>query len=239
MTAALPTPAALFAAMEATWPAAAAWRLGPWWLRDGAGGGKRASAATIAAGWTPDDIGQVEAAMPQGALFLLRPEDAALDAALSARGYAIVDPVLTYAACTADFAAPPHMATFAHWPPLQIAVDLWADGQIGPARLAVMQRAPGPKAAILARLKDRAVGVAYVALHADIALLHALQVSPAHRRQGSAQNLLAAAAHWAADHGAATLALIVTTANLPARALYERLGMHPLGGYHYRQQVPR
>jgi N-acetylglutamate synthase len=35
-------------AMEATWPPAATTRLGPWLLRDGKGGGKRVSAATLA-----------------------------------------------------------------------------------------------------------------------------------------------------------------------------------------------
>ena len=38
---------ALEAALEATWPPARAWTVGPWRIRDGAGGGKRVSAATI------------------------------------------------------------------------------------------------------------------------------------------------------------------------------------------------
>ena len=232
----LPTPQALAAAMEATWPAAASWRLGPWRLRDGAGGGSRVSAATVEAPWHPDDIAQAEAAMPDCALFMLRPADDALDAALAARGYRLVDPVLTYAAPVAQFAPPPHMTAFPHWPPLQITADLWAEDGITAARLAVMHRAPGPKTALLARSGDRAIGVAFVGLHGAIAMLHALVVSAAHRRQGSAQNLLAAAAHWSADQGADTLSLVVTQANQPARTLYERLGMVALSGYHYRQQ---
>ncbi|MBC7478416.1 MAG: GNAT family N-acetyltransferase, partial [Pseudorhodobacter sp.] len=122
---------------------------------------------------------------------------------------------------------------------LQIAADLWAEGGIGPARIAVMHRAAGPKTALLARRHDRAAGVAYVAVHDRIAMLHALEVTPTQRRQGSAQNLLAAAAHWSAQQGAATLALVVTAANQPARALYERMGMTPLARYHYRQQKPQ
>jgi GNAT superfamily N-acetyltransferase len=127
------------------------------------------------------------------------------------------------------------MTSFVHWPPLQIAVQLWAEAGIGPARLAVMDRAIGPKTALLARQGDRAVGVAYVALHGQVAMVHALEVSPPHRRQGSAQNLLAAAAHWSKAQGADTLGLAVTQSNQPARTLYERLGMVALGGYHYRQ----
>ena len=233
-----PTPQALLAAMEATWPPASTRRLGPWQLRDGAGGGKRVSSATVEEDWTLDDIARAEAAMPQ-LLFLLRPQDAALDGALADRGYAIVDPVVVYAVPVVNFAPPPRMATFAHWPPLQIAADLWAEGGIGPARIAVMHRAAGAKTALLARRHDRAVGVAYVAVHDRIAMLHALEVTPAERRQGSAQNLLAAAAHWSAEQGAANLTLVVTEANHPARALYERMGMTALARYHYRQQQPQ
>ena len=231
----LPSQAALSEVMEATWPPAASWRLGPWRLRDGAGGGKRVSAVTVEDIWQPEDIALVEAAMPTGPLFRIGPEDFALDTALAGRGYRRVDPVLTYAAPISQFAPPRHMASFPHWPPLQIATHLWAEADIGPARIAVMNRAIGPKTALLARNGDRAVGVAYVAVHRDVGMVHALGVSSAHRRQGSAQNLLAAAAHWSAAQGAATLALVVTQANQPARALYERLGMVPLGGYHYRQ----
>lgn len=233
---ALPTPTELAAAAEATWPPAASSTLGPWRLRDGAGGGKRVSAITVQAPWQPGDIALAEAAMPQGALFLLRPEDAALDQALAARGYRLLDPVVAYAAPVTAFAAPSPMAAFPHWPPLQIAALLWAEAGIGPARLAVMHRAAGPKTVLLARTSGRAVGVAFVALHGKIAMVHALDISAPFRRQGSAQNLLAAAAHWSADHGADSLSLVVTQANQPARALYERQGMVPLGSYHYRQR---
>jgi GNAT superfamily N-acetyltransferase len=166
---------------------------------------------------------------------MIRPEDAALDAALATRGYRIIDPVIAYAAPVTAFPAPRHMTTFPHWPPLQMALDLWAEGGIGPERIAVMHRATGPKTALLSRANDRPTGAAYVALHNDTAMLHALEVSPARRRQGSAQNLLAAAALWAADHGAATLSLVVTEANTAARTLYHRMAMQPVGRYHYRQ----
>lgn len=92
-----------------------------------------------------------------------------------------------------------------------------------------MQRVAGPKTAILARTQDRPVGAAFVACHGDIAMLHALEVLPAARRQGSAHNMLRAAAVWAQDQGATTMSLVVTQANAPARALYERLGMVAVG----------
>lgn len=232
------TPEVLFPAMEASWPPARRWNLGPFVLRDGAGGGKRVSAASAEGAWTPADLDAAEAAMA-APLFLIRPpQDAALDAALAARGYRVVDPVLAYAAPVATVAGegPKWMATFPHWPPLEIARDLWAEGGIGPARLAVMARAAGPKAAILGRTADRASGVAFVALHGGLAVLHALEVSPVFRRQGSAHNILKAAALWAQEQGAATLVLVVTEANSAARALYASLGMTVVGQYHYRQR---
>jgi GNAT superfamily N-acetyltransferase len=229
------TPEAQAAAMEATWPPAASWSLGPWRLRDGAGGGKRVSAATVEGAWTDADIAAAEAAMADP-FFMIRPQDSALDAALQARGYAVVDPVMIYAAPTAGFAPPPHMATFPHWPPLQIAVDLWAEGHVGPASLAIMHRVQGPKTVILARTADRAAGVAFVALHGTTAMVHALEVSAPYRRQGCARNILQAAAIWASGLGADRLALAVTEANAGARRLYASQGMEVVGHYHYRQK---
>jgi ribosomal protein S18 acetylase RimI-like enzyme len=63
-----------------------------------------------------------------------------------------------------------------------------------------------------------------------------LEVSPPYRRQGCAQNILRAAAVWARQQGADTLALAVTEANGGARALYASQGMQVVGQYHYRQK---
>lgn len=238
MTTAPLSPEVLAQVMEATWPPAQAVRVGPWTIRDGAGGGKRVSAATAEGDWTEADLPLAEAAMAaQGepALFAIRDGEAALDAALAARGYRVVDPVVAYAVAATSLAPPPGMTTFPHWPPLAIARDLWAEGGIGPARLAVMDRVAGPKVAILGRQNDRPCGVAFVALSGRVAMLHALEISPGFRRQGCARHILQAAAHWALDQGAETLSLVVTVGNAPARALYASLGMRGVGQYHYRQ----
>ncbi len=234
------TPEQLLTVMEATWGPASTTRLGPWTVRNGLGGGKRVSATTAEGDWQDADIAQAEAAMSaltQPALFLIREGDGLLDQALMARGYRIVDPVVAYAAPIASMAQPPdHMTTFPHWPPMAIAADLWAEGGIGPARLAVMDRVQGPKTVILGRAQDRAAGTAFVAIHDNIAMLHALEVTPSQRRQGSAHNILRASALWAQQNGADTLSLVVTVANDPARRLYTSLGMQAVGQYHYRQK---
>ena len=126
------------------------------------------------------------------------------------------------------------MAAFAIWPPLAIMRDLWAEGGIGPERLAVMERAPGPKTAIMGRVNDRASGFAFVAIHERAAMLHALYIVPEQRRQGSAVKIMRKAAHWAQDAGAERFFVLVTEANAAANTLYASLGMQIVGHYHYR-----
>ena len=233
--------ARLATVIEATWPPLHRHRLGPWTIRDGAGGGKRVSAASAEAAVAASDLPQAEAAMRalgQPPLFLIRPWDSGLDSLLAARDYRKIDPVLAYAAPVDRFGPPPAMTSFPHWPPMAIARSLWAEAGIGSARLAVMDRVTGPKTALLARARDRAAGVAFVALDGDIAMLHALEITPDQRRQGCAGILLRAAALWARDQGATTLCLVVTEANAAARALYVSAGMEVVGQYHYRQEPP-
>lgn len=232
---------ALLAAAEATWPAAARHPAGAFLVREGRGGGQRVSAATAEGNWTDADIDAAEkmhAALGQTPLFMVREGEAALDAALAARGYRPGDRVsirtCAIAALTAAPAEP--MAGFAVWPPLAIMHDLWAEGGIGPARIAVMDRVAGPKTAILGRVKDRASGVAFVAVAGETALLHALYIVPDLRRQGSAVKIVRAAAHWAQHHGAKRFSVLVTEANTAANALYASLGMEIVGQYHYRSK---
>ncbi|WP_295071097.1 GNAT family N-acetyltransferase [Tabrizicola sp.] len=230
------TPALLAEVMEATWPPASSWQFGPFTLRDGAGGGKRVSAASLDGSFTKADLDALEAAMP-APLMLVRAGETALDAALDARGWQIVDPVVAYAAPVDRLAADlPRLTAFPHWPPLEIARSVWAEGGIGPARIAVMERVQAPKAALLGRIDDRSAGVAFVACHGDEAMLHALEVRQSHRRLGLGKNLLHAAANWAAAQQARRLSLVVTRQNAAARALYARLGMEVVGEYHYRMK---
>lgn len=245
---AAPDLAALTAALEASWPPAATARLGPFTLRDGAGGGQRVSAATAEAAAEEADIDAAEAAMRAAGtapLFRLRPElcpwDAELDAALEARGLLRADPTLFYCAPVALLAPEPlpRLRAFAVWPPLAIQRDLWAEAGIGPGRLAVMARAAGTRAAIMARESDRVAGTAFVAVQGPLAMLHAMEVTPGLRRRGAARSLMRGAAEWAAAQGAGWLGLAVTEANRPARSLYDSFGMQPAGGYHYRRASDR
>lgn len=225
--------------MEATWPPAQRWDEAGVTLRDGAGGGKRVSAATATGPLSPDQIDGAEAAMRaigQTPIFQIQAGDAALDQALDARGYAFVDPVTIYAMPTATLAGEPvrRVSAFTIWEPLAIMRDIWAAGDIGPDRIAVMDRVPGPKTAILARDRDRPAGVGFVACDGDRAMIHAIEVVPDLRRCGVGTNIMRMACHWAAAQGADWLGLAVTRANEGAGALYASLGMTAVEHYHYR-----
>lgn len=232
---ALPATAALLAATDATWPAAALHRVGGWLLREGRGGGNRVSCLSREAPGAMIPAAEAAArAIGQPPVFRIA-DDPALDATLAARGYRVAHPVIFLAAPLARLAQePPPVSAFALWPPLAIQRMLWAESGIGPARIAVMERAALPKAALLGRTADRAAGAGFVAIAGGIAMLHALTVLPALRRQGTARHMLARAAVWAAEAGAEVLALAVEADNAEAIALYESAGMQAAGGYHYR-----
>lgn len=235
----LPDAKKLYAIIDGTWPAAAKQALGPWTIRLDASGGSRVSAATAELPVTADDIPEAQAAMRdagQPPLFMIREGEDALDAMLAARGYAIKDPVNMYAAHVATIATqrPPPVTTFEVWPPLAVQAEVWAAGGIGPGRLDVMDRARHPKTTILGRMNDRPAGTVFVGAAGDCAMIHALEIAAAHRRQGLARYMTQAAAFWAQAQGMAYLTLVTTQANTGANALYTSLGMTLVGQYHYR-----
>ncbi len=239
----LPDSRKLLEVCEATWPPAAQSQVGAWTIRKGAGGGQRVSAATEVWPTTEADLPAAEAAMRalgQNPIFMVREGEQHLDGILSAHGYEVVDPVNIYAIPVAELAAykAPLTSGIPVWPPLAIMRDLWQAAGIGPARLKVMERAPFPKTALIGRTEDKPAGAAFVAIHDGVAMLHALVVAAHMRRKGTGRNMLIRAAHWAADQGAHTFALVVTRGNHAANPLYATLGMRLVGHYHYRRLPP-
>ncbi len=246
MTTRPPDIARLMTALEATWPPAQTGQAGGFRLRRGAGGGKRVSAASPTAqesGGTQSieqRIAEASAAMAawgQGPLFQVTPDQAALDAELAGQGFAKIDPTVLYVATVAQMTGADQIpAAHSNGIVPALMAEIWAEGGIGPDRLAVMDRAAGPSVRLLGRSGDRPAGAAFVALDGDIAMIHAIEVRPAQRRKGVARQLIDAGARFARSRGAAWYTLAVTEANAPARALYEGLGMSEAGRYHYRQR---
>lgn len=217
--------------LEATWPPLRKWRQGDWWLREGAGGGQRVSAASPAGSGAVAELDSVIAAMADP-LFLLDPADHAVDQALAARGFVRHDPVLILSADPSGMAG---QGVEFGWPVPQPVQALWAQGKIGPARLAVMDRVQGPKAALWITDQGRPLAVGFCGMAGDFAGVHAVFVAPDQRGQGLGLGLMQGIAHWAVGQGARQLALAVTCANQPARQLYARLGMDEIGASHYRK----
>jgi GNAT superfamily N-acetyltransferase len=237
----IPDVQTLYAVTEATWPPARTEVFGPVTIREGRGGGKRVSAATAARPITPEELTKAEAAMralDQTPLFQLREGDGALDALLAAEDYEVVDPVNLYVVPVATLTVdrPPRVSTFAVWEPLEIMREIWAEGGIGPARIAVMERVTGPKTGLFGRHKDQPAATGFAAIHNGIAMVHALEVQARHRRAGMGRLMMLQAALWAQSEGAEFLAVICTKGNQGANGLYSAMGFSNVGDYHYRQK---
>lgn len=226
----------IYTALQATWPPVVAWRLGPYTLRDGAGGGRRAEATTLDGAFA-DPAPAVAALRARGLrpLFMVREGQAALDAALADLGLVLYEAAVLLAAPARVVAeARPDLVVIRSEGPLAILADLWDEGANGPARRAVMARAPGPKLYLLGRLDDRPAAAAFCALHEGTAMLHALEVAPWARRRGLGARLSRDAADWACARGAETFGLAASRGNAAARALYAGIGLAEAGSYHYR-----
>lgn len=235
------TPAALTALVDATWPAKSIRDVDGWTVREGAGGGSRVSAATANFGTDLQTFLKAERAMQdlgQTPLFMVRHGEDPLDAVLEKSQYLIRDKVFAYAAPAEMLAhtRPPAVTCFEVWPPLATQIEIWAAGGIDDPRIAIMHRAKGPKTTILGRTHDTPAGTAFAAIQNGTAMIHAVETAQAFRRMGVARRMMQALAFWAKDHGAQTIALLVTQENAAANPLYASLGMQIVGGYHYRKK---
>ncbi|UZD90551.1 GNAT family N-acetyltransferase [Cognatishimia activa] len=235
----LPTIETLYDVCEATWPCASASEAGGFVIRDGQGGGKRVSAATLAGALKDADIGVAELAMAsldQSPLFQVREGEDTLDAILADNGYDIIDPVNVYAAHVDVLATerPPRTVAIPAWEPLQIMKEMWAAGGIGPKRIDVMHRAKGPKTGFVSRWQDKPAGTSYAAIHEGISMMHALEIKAEQRRNGLARWAMRRLAYWTMENGGETVSVICTQENEAANGLYQSLGMTKIGTYHYR-----
>jgi GNAT superfamily N-acetyltransferase len=236
-----PTFDRLIATLDATWPAAAYVEAGPWMLREGRGGGKRVSAATVRGPWQEEDVSAAESAMKlmgQDPLFMIRHGETTLDHTLADRGYDRVDATNLWLAdidllCDHDL---PRVTAFAIWEPLAIMREIWQAGGVNRARQNVMERAQGPKTGLFGRVSDAPGGAGFCAVHDGIAMVHALEIKEEHRGKGLGAWMMRCAALWARSQGARWITLAATEQNLAATRLYTTLQMQVVGRYHYRIQ---
>lgn len=227
-------------AFEATWPAAEYADAGGFRVGRGLGAGGRVSSAHVIGAWSGADIDAaiaIHRMWDQSPIFRALDEDAALIAALEARDFKRVNPtaIMQIEADRLTDREIPSVTSFTIWPPLAIQRDIWAAGNIGTARQAVIDRVPQPKAAILGRIEDRAAGAGFAAIHGDVAMIHAIEILPPWRRKGLAGWMIRRAALWAVENGATRLGLAVSRANTGAISTYRSLGFTEAAGYAYYQ----
>lgn len=235
----LPSVQTLYEVTEATWPQASNWQEAGFTIREGQGGGKRVSAATLASALSEADIEAAEKAMRelgQAPLFMLRDGEEGFDTTLEDRGYEVIDPVNLYAIEAKDLARDdiPRTIAIPAWEPLRIMEEIWAEGGIGPARIEVMRRAGSPKTGIVSRFNDKPAGTAFMAMHQGITMLHALEILGTQRRNGLGRWAMHRAGNWTLENGGHTVSVLCTKANDAANGLYQSLGMSLIGAYHYR-----
>ena len=238
-------PARFARASDATWPAALVERLGGWHLRFTEGAGSRAASV-----WAESPADRpLEAAIDAAEAryiaegfaprFQLWPGDEALGAALEARGYRIYDrSLLLWRDAAEPLPAPDPRAeaasvAIAVATPLAMLDEVWTEGGVGPARRAIVERAPEPKIRLLGRAGMRPAGAAAAILDGEIAVTQALFVRSGFRRLGVAATLVAAIQRYAAGQGARYLCHSVVAGNAGAIALYGRLGFASFGSYRY------
>ncbi|MEM6387740.1 MAG: GNAT family N-acetyltransferase [Pseudomonadota bacterium] len=167
---------------------------------------------------------------------MLKDNEIELDNQLNLAGYDLVDPVFIYLANARDLTYEQAVSsTMSSWPPLATQIEVWAKGGIGSDRIAIMERCQKPKTSLLGRSADVPAGTSFVAIDEDIAMIHAIEVSPDARRKGVGRNLIQGAATWCVQKGAKWLCLAVTQSNGPANDLYRSLKMTEACSYHYRR----
>lgn len=176
-------------------------------------------------------------ALGQPPLFMIREGEEALDGLLERLGYRIIDPVILYVLPIEKLTdvAIPRVTAFSIWEPLAMMREIWAAGGVGPARLAVMERAK-TKTGIFSRWNEKPGGVAFAGLHDGVCMVHAVEVAPSQRRQGVAQWMMRKAAFWAQAQGASHMAVLCVVQNERANRLYQALGFSEVGRYHYRHK---
>lgn len=240
----MPTASEIFDLIDSSWPPERMHQEGPWIIRQDTSGSKRTMAASMVLGSdVTDALAQLETAettmkgLGQPCMFQIRGASDALDDALDARGYAVVDRCTIYAIRAKELAGPiPHATAWWLWEPLEIQKEIWAEGGIGPGRLAIMDRAASPKTSVIGRVDDRAAGAAFVSGAGKLAMIHGVETLAEHRRKGVGRWMMRAACNWCLENGIEWLTLITVNENVAANALYTSIGMSAVGQYHYRIQ---
>jgi GNAT superfamily N-acetyltransferase len=229
------------------WPPIEAAPLAGWQLRASLGGTRRANAVqTIAFDRGTDLTAAIDAAeawyrarsLP--CCFQINPlsRPAGLDAALAARGYAILTP--TWVMLRKAPVAPPAPAgvEFVGEPTDAVLEAVSEPGWPAVARRErreIFRRIALPHRFAIFRREGRPVAGGLVVVDGDLAGIFAMRTRAEHRGRGLASRVLDALLACAVAEGARRLYLQVEQCNAPALALYRRVGFREAYAYHYRE----
>ncbi|MEW9529989.1 GNAT family N-acetyltransferase [Microbispora sp. NPDC049125] len=237
--------------VDEAWPAPVRAEAGGWILRHAGGVTKRAN-SVLPVGVREDLAGAVEeaekfyAALGLPCVFSIGAGAAAgLDAELERRGYRVVDPTLVMTAPVAgavsaagaeaavEGEAEIEDAPSERWLRTWWSVDGGRHGDTGevPAREWAERVLTGVPAGYLL-MSGGAVGRAVP--QGEWLGIYCMAVEPHLRRRGLGTAVLRSLIAWGREQGADRAYLLVTTANVAARTLYERAGFAVAGRYHYR-----
>ncbi|MFG3440762.1 GNAT family N-acetyltransferase [Nonomuraea sp. NPDC047897] len=222
------------------WPAYEQQRHGGWILRYAGGVTKRANSVLTLD--LPADldaaVGAAEdfyAARGRPCVFSVGPRAAPeLDAALEARGYALVDPTVVMVG-PGGLAEPGHRVRVEDHPWPAWLRTWWAvDGRYGSGLEEAERICTGVPAWYAAVEEDGVpLAVGRGVPQGDTLGVYCMATLPRARRRGLARSVLRALAR----HGGTRSAYLVTTAaNVAAQALYGSEGFELQGGYHYRSR---
>ena len=179
------------------------------------------------------------ASVGQKLIFRLPDMAAEIDEELATRGFAGRDDVTTL---LADFA-------FVHPEPDSVDLAAEADaawlaafqenGNHTEENMAIYRRMLAtivpPRRFASVRQGGRVCAHAYGVIHDGLLVIESVATANEHRQRGMGRAVVAGLMNWAHNQGAEAACLQVVSDNLPARALYERLGFtRDLYHYHYR-----
>ncbi|AKR57267.1 GCN5-related N-acetyltransferase [Devosia sp. H5989] len=185
------------------------------------------------------EAGALYASLGRKLIFRLPDMAAEIDSRLEALGYAFVDDVTTLVADFSALRGGPEGVELASAPDAAWLATFQAGGNHSEANLAIYRRMletiVPPRRFASIRQDGQVCAHAYGVIHDGLLVLESVGTAPQFRQKGFGRAVVSSLMHWARDEGAEAACLQVVTDNLPARALYERLGFtRDLYHYHYR-----
>jgi GNAT superfamily N-acetyltransferase len=163
-----------------------------------------------------------------------------LDAALAARGYALLTPTTVMTAPLAAIAAAGareiELCSDAGLDVLAAILDPAGPETVRRERQALFARIEPAHRFALARVGGRPAASGLCVAEGPLAGVFAMRTQPAFRRRGLAASVLARLVAWARSAGARQLYLQVEDDAEAALGLYRRVGLAPLYRYHYREK---